>query len=373
MIKQKKSIMFALFMLIFYQVILTSMWQEEYTNKIWKLVGYAIYGVLLFLIIYQVIKFHSLVEKQIALYLVVCGLIFFIYMYKGFLDIAIAFLVCASVVFINTSDLFKCYFLGISGGMVVVFLLAALSVLSNYNKRWIFSFGFKNPNTLGFYIILIFLMVLYLVDKKMNVLATAAFVLILFFLKIELHDVTAMMILFVGYFCYVFSGFGKKLLKFSIVKWTITVVPLILTVVTYWVGLNYYNYSWMYKLNNIFTSRPIIWNYYLNSYPLRMTGTVIPKDLRVSRGAFDGAYLYFPMIKGLLPFAFILILAIFALYKTTKNNEYFLTVILVLMLVFAFSENTPFIVHQSPLIPLVALLATSRSSKDTPLGRREVV
>lgn len=359
MVKQNKFINLSLLAVIFYQVFLTSMWQETYTSKIWKLLGYLLYGLLLLSLLYQLKMCHSELRKTTMFYLLFCAIFFSIYMYKGYLDIAVTFLICAAVIFLSINDLLKNYFFGISGGMILVFLCAAVTMIPNYNKRWIFSFGFKNPNTFGFYLILLYFLFLYLINKKMKISATVAFVILTLFLKFELDDVTATIALFIGFICYILLPFGKKILKFNMVKWFINFLPILFTFLTYWIGINYFNYGWMYELNNVFTSRPIIWNYYLNNYSFHLTGTDIPKDISVSRGAFDGAYLYYPMLKGIVPFIFILALAVIALEKINKNNLYFLTVILVLLLFFAFSENTSFIVYQSPFIPLVTLVVMS--------------
>ena len=63
---------------------------------------------------------------------------------------------------------------------------------------------------------------------------------------------------------------------------------------------NFNNYAFLSQLNDIFTSRPSIWNYYLANYDMNLFGNQLADvvltgvNWTVGRGAFDGDFIFIP-------------------------------------------------------------------------------
>lgn len=360
---KSKIVTFLLTITIFYQVFYTSSWQLVYVASLWKYLGYGIYFLLLFVVVVGLFSMKILGKK--LLFLLFCLIIFAFYIYKGNIQSAVLFLICATTVFMDTKDLLKSYFWGIGGASVIVLIFSLLGLLPRTNEMGLLSFGFKNPNVLGFYMLVLFLIYLCLRKSELKLIPFIIFLALSFFVGRILEDATVVSALFLTIIFYLISSVGKKIMRAWLIKWLIIIFPFILTILTFWIGKNYYTYYWMSELNDVFTSRPMIWNFYLSNFRLTLGGIQLPENILFGRGAFDGAFIYFPMLNGVLFFAIMLFFIYKGLRYVTRNKMYLEAVMITILLITAFSENTAFIALQSPLLPLCTLFMVSSSVHQT--------
>lgn len=360
MIKEKKVIDFILTILIFYQVFITSSWQIIHPEPIWKFLGYIFYLFLFLMIIFE------LVEQKIyggrLLFCIFCLFLSFCYFYKANIWCGVLFLFCAASILIDADNLLTDYFNGIGLSFLCIIFLTLFKILPYYNEYGLISLGFRNPNTTGFYLLVLFLIYLYK-QKGQNKLTVFVLLLILLFIAFEiLEDQTVFAMLILSFLLYILIPVWGKLNDFWLFRILLFLFPILLTVITYWIGKNYLNFSWMERLNDTFTNRPIIWNFYLSQFPPSLFSTSLSDNINFFDGAFDGSFLYYPTMYGLLFFGLILYFACKSLFLVSKEKLCLLEIILLILLLTAVSENSPFVVTQSPLVPLFTSVMVMKES-----------
>lgn len=341
-------------MLIFYQIVLNSQWDILYQGSIWKLTGYFLYAVL---VCFLVISFWQ-VKLQMKQLIALIGLLAVggIYLILGNLSVAIVFIFGAFALFLNVRDVLNAYFKATGLGILTVVIMALAGLLPMYdkiNEFWLI--GFKNPNILGYYLLLT---VVLLFVRDWNQISWLHFMFWLGAVVFDLwvlDDKTATMgLLLLALLWLVLRKAG--FIKQRLFNYAIVVTPLLLTGAAYAIGFAWGRVNFIYRLNDIFTSRPVIWNYYMGNYPLKLLRGSLPKTLTFARGALDGAYVYYPYSNGLLVSIILIVLLISSLYYLVRQARWDLVSMQLILLVVAFSENAPFFVFQSPLLVLAIMV-----------------
>lgn len=371
MSRSRKSIMAILSLTIFYQIVLTSSWETIYTSRIWNYIGYFLY-VILFLTLFFVIFKVQLPKKQMLIFLVFFSMMA-CYVALGNLYVATSFLIGLYIFMLGYKDVLKAYFIAILAGISVVSLLVFLKILPIQNSLGFTAFGFKNQNSFGFYLAVMYLIYIVLSWDSARFIAILVGMLLSAFMVFILQDGTALIMLISMMLFLIFKKLVKRLIELKFFRLLIYLVPTFFTVLTFWVGNNYGRNYWVTKLDEIFTSRPVIWHYYLTNYQFNLFGKDL-SDITAFKGAFDGAFLYYPLVNGIL----VSIIILFALTRSLKiltieQNLAVLSMFLVLLLA-AFSENSPGVFYQSPLLPLAFMFATVGKSNfniENPSLRRE--
>jgi len=155
--------------------------------------------------------------------------------------------------------------------------------------------------------------------------------------------------------------------KSLIIKMLVIIVPLALTMLTFWLGENYGRFNFISEVNQVTSMRPQIWHYYLMNYPIKPFGQLLNYNfLFIMNGqtVFDGTYLIFPLEHGWVIFGLFVILTTVSLRKLIKVNNWALISVYLMLLFSGFSENCLMNYYQSPLFLLVvAVIFSSFSAK----------
>lgn len=350
-------------MTIFYQIVLNSSWSYLDTVPLWKYVGYLLYGVMLFQLAFRLMHL-KMTKLQFASVLFYAGMMM-LFLATGNLSVASVFLIGGFALFLSIDDILTGFLYAIVFGMLTVLGLAVVGALPFYNgdiQYWVF--GFKNPNNVGYYLTLIFslLMIKQWQHPTWGLFGFLAVSTILD--KYVLHDMTALMVSFVLLILWGVARMWPKFMQLRLVRWLIIASPFLLTALTIIVGKLYTRVVLINKLNNVFTSRPAIWHYYMDHFPLKLIGSNVPSVVTVYRGAFDGVFLYYPLSNGLLVTVVLLSAISAMLYYLLKHDRIDVVCFVLSALLFAFSENAPFFIYSSPLLAMALALAAPGMKHD---------
>lgn len=358
MFKKIKIIDLVLILTIFYHVFLTSYWTMSHTGEIWSQIGFGFVILLAFIACINFLGEKFTTRKFWLAFFIGCLVVFCFY--KRDIDMIKFFIVCFASIQMDKKRILQSYFTGILMGIFFVLSLFLLGLLPKVNDDGLLSYGFRNPNSLGFLLFVLFgIFIIFLNFKKYFILLI--FCILLPFLCFKLEDHTAAILLTLNYFLYLVNPFWKKLVNLRISKWLLSLLPFILTFTAIWIGRNYYTYYWMQKLNEVFTSRPALWNFYLSNFPITKFGVKLPENINFGHGAFDGAYVTFPILNGYIVFGIMLLILSFGLFFSAKRKSYYLLPFMIVIIIYGFSENAPFINLYSPLFSVcLSLIAADK-------------
>ncbi len=240
-------------------------------------------------------------------------------------------------------EVISSYMLGIFFGLITVMFLSFIGILPIHPM--LLSYGFMNPNTLAFYIMIVNVSYVYL---NWNLLKSRFYILYflsIFFVWVQLDSTTPAlaMILFL-LLNIIFNNKKSKLF----VKFT-SFLPLITFFFSLFLGEMYGKFSWIAKLNIWLSDRVNIWNYYLGLYPVRL----LPKarsyypvvqnfnsnSLNNGASSFDGAYIYNLLSQGLILTIILLLLLSFSVYFLGKEGNMPLVCVFFVLIIYSFSET----------------------------------
>ncbi|UQS83293.1 hypothetical protein [Bombilactobacillus thymidiniphilus] len=347
-IKLKQNVL-VLIISIGYQVFCSSAWQDIHTSFYWKIANYLMYVAIYFLAAYETAFMNF--NKKRAIFFVVLTSLIIIGLLKGQTAAVMVFIYCALAINMSTRDLISAYLVALIIAILMVIVLCVAGILPSYTEAGLLAWGFRNPNALGFYLALIFLLGQTLVTHSNWIINIVAFILVLV-VYLPLNDHTASLMIILG----LVLGWCSSIFKYKIINICISTMPLFFTGLVFWIGHNYTNYAWMPRFNDFFTLRPMIWHFYFDNFPVTWLGTAIPDMKLIGFGAFDGAYAFYTITFGILFISTVVGALTWSLKKTLNSQNYYLTILLLVLTLAAVSENTPFIGFQSPLIPLAFLI-----------------
>lgn len=119
-------------------------------------------------------------------------------------------------------------------------------------------------------------------------------------LLLMLEDFTALLLIVLVVVIKACSPVFEHLLNIKWFSYGLVLLPVIFFEICLWIGHNFNNYTFLSQLNDIFTSRPSIWNYYLANYDMNLFGNQLADvvltgvNWTVGRGAFDGDFIFIP-------------------------------------------------------------------------------
>lgn len=347
---------------IFSQAFLGSYWSEIHTSLIWQACSYGLFALLGVVTFIEFVATSHTWQELLAFSFLALMLLLFIF--KKDINMILIFLFCAAGMLMSIERILRVYLAGISLGIVSVLLACFFNILPLTNEEGLKSFGFVNPNTLGAYLFFAYAIFLLKCKHRFRVISVSMYFIFSVFILFVLEDYTAFLMCSLFSILVLSARFEKNLLNLWIVKWILAFLPVALTYLTFWIAKNYYTYFWMVKLNDLFTSRPILWNFYYSNFPPTIFGTELPENIIFGHGAFDGAYIYYPIVHGILPFSIIMLILIAGTYMSAKQRNVFILIFLVVLIIFAFSEGIPFRVTQSPLLPISVLVCVMGKRKE---------
>lgn len=357
--KQLSVLPLAVFLI--YMTIYNSSFKLVFVSRLWQYLVYGMYIVLYTLFILQQVGQTQKVKQW--LYLFVLSILMFFYLGKGNLNVAVIFLL--GLYTINIMDVrlvLKVYLTSFFIAFVVVIGLVVLKVLPIYEAKYgLLAIGFRNPNTTGFYCACMVIMHWTLNWSKLSLInlceIPAAIVLLLM-----LEDFTALLLIVLVILMKAISPVLVHFLRARWFSYGLVLLPVIFFGVCLWIGHNFNNYPFLSQLNDIFTSRPSIWNYYLANYQMNLLGNQLADvvltgvNWTVGRGAFDGEFIFFPIINGLLAFVSVMGLLMVAFKKIIWHRQYALLALFLIYLISGISENQLLIPYQCPVAVLMVLI-----------------
>lgn len=357
--KQLSAMPLAIFLI--YMTIYNSSFKLVFVSSLWKYMVYGMYIGLYTLFVLQQVGRTQKVKQW--LYLFILSLLMFFYLERGNLNVAIIFLL--GLYTINIMDVrlvLKVYLVSFFIAFVVVIGLALLKVLPMYEAKYgLLAIGFRNPNATGFYCACMVVMHWILNWRKLSVVnwieIPVATVLLLM-----LEDFTALLLIVLVVVIKACSPVFEHLLNVKWFSYGLVLLPVIFFGICLWIGHNFNNYAFLSQLNDIFTSRPSIWNYYLANYDMNLFGNQLADvvltgvNWTVGGGAFDGDFIFFPIINGLFAFVSVMVLLMVAFKKSIWHKQYALVAFFLIYLISGISENQLLIPYQCPVAVLMVLI-----------------
>lgn len=349
-LKRLRLMDWCLFFTIFYHVFISSYWLNIHDSIIWSAIGFILPGILGVLSFFELFKNNMSTDEYIL-----PGIILFFVVLSAVtlnIDMLKFFIICLATSQMDKIKILKTYFLGVVSSIIFVMVLCLFKVLPMINNDDFVTYGFRNPNSIGFYLLMLFGICLVLGITRSIFLNLGLFVVIAYTTFFEMEDHTAFILLFLLYFLYIFQFVGKKVIQWQPVKYFIFLIPYMFTLLTFWIGSNFFNYRWMITLNNYFTSRPANWNYWMTNFDFLPLGIKMPTNVTFGHGALDGAFFTFPLFNGYLFFISVLLIISFGIFRMAHNQEYLLLIFILILLLFSISENGAFKNLYCPLVPL---------------------
>ncbi len=354
MVHDKKYSQIILTCVLFYQIILKSGLDYLNAGSLWKYIGYFLYGLLLCVIVVKLVDSSLSIKSWLLVTLYFSMLVLFLFV--GNLNVASVFLFGLFSIFLNFSDVITAYLYAVIGGLITALGLSLLGIIPIYNEAidyWVF--GFKNPNNVGYYLMVVFVLLLVKQWKKPS---KYLFMYFLFMLLVDvfiLFDNTALLTSVLFIIMWAIASFLPKIFTNPFIRKVTIATPVLLTLLTLFLGYSYGILNFVTKINSIFTLRPAIWKYYLMNFKPKLVGSNIPPFVNAYNNAFDGMYLYYPLSNGLVVSLVLLLLVSFSIYFLLKTDNLPILCLILVFLIFGFSENAPAIIYSSPLFTFVLM------------------
>ena len=154
--------------------------------------------------------------------------------------------------------------------------LLGLTVINNFveNGKVLYSFGFKNPNTTGFYLILMFLEYLYIIKDKISIKKIFLPIVICLYLIYLTNSRTALLglVLFILIYMF-FSIFKKHFYRKNKKIYLVYLLFVILSLLSLYITILYVNGSALIlELDKILSARIWIQSYYYKLYSISIFG-----------------------------------------------------------------------------------------------------
>lgn len=344
-------------MIIYYQIVLNSGWNYLDTISLFKFIGYALYLIALVQCSVRMWRCSLSVKQFCAIG--AYALLMVLFLAQGNLSVASVFVMGMLALFLTVDDVMDAFLWAIVLGMVTAFGLTLIGVLPVYNTDinfWVF--GFKNPNNVGYYLTVIFGLLLVKQWRRPTWALAIYFVTITMIDWFWVEDRTAVLVSMVLVALRMISAILPRFFEWRWSRFLITASPFLLTVLTVVIGKLYGVLDIISALSKVFTSRPAIWHFYMQNFSPKLFGSNIHGEITAFRGAFDGVFLYYPMTNGIIVTLLFLSLISGLLYFLLKAKRYDVVCFILGLLLFSFSENAPFFIYSSPLLELAFLVAT---------------
>ncbi|WP_099300053.1 hypothetical protein [Pediococcus pentosaceus] len=221
-----------------------------------------------------------------------------------------------------------------------------------------YCYGFTYPNILGFQIAVLTLEFIIIYAGKLKFRYLTLWVLLSFLFELLLNYETGSAAILIGVCTYYFLS--KKIVNRTIRYGAY--LMLVLTVFSVFIAENYNSMdgNW-FNFNTLLSYRPEIWQYYLNAMPIKLFGnlqTINQKTIGVvGFGAFDGAYLQFLLLFGVIGIGTLILLVWLISFKKGLKEYKKLSLVLLIPIIFTgFTETNGFLVTYGPTFFLIGSL-----------------
>ena len=235
--------------------------------------------------------------------------------------------------------------------ITLIIINKALSTMtldaSFFNTRQ--ALGFGHPNSLGMMMTLIAVEIMTVSRKKkvtslLSYLFSIAILMVNYFVC---QSRTSFIVLTIALVCFVLLQFKVNIMKFKLVQFIVRNLYLICTGVSVLLIYIYKTGSQLgIKLNQLFSTRLSLASHYLDLYKLNLFGNnpTISNEPFWYEDVFyyvvDMGYIWIPLIYGVVGALLFALIYNLAIKKLFKNNQYHYVVLLILMFVYCFMENT---------------------------------
>lgn len=348
MLRKVKVIDILFLMLTFYRVLYISIFKVKMGGTLSLLVELVLTFLLLFFVLIELLKSDNVLNKLI----VISILFILMVVYRNDVTIILLIANMACVLVMDYKMILKDTFVGILIGVVFIVSLSIVGVLPRVSPlNGYLSFGFENPNTLGFFLLEMYLIFLFFRWKRGKTLNTVVLIMTLGFEYFVLDDITACVLLIVTFLIYILKDIFGWLLRIKLLKGLFAVLPCIIFGLTLWIAKNYLNFAWMIKLNGFLSTRPYIWNYYFYHFKFSLKGENLGLT-ELTDKTLDNAYYNFALIHGIIIFTFVMVCLCVGLFVIVRKGDLSLASIVLAMVLISFTETIPFRPFQSFLIPV---------------------
>lgn len=255
------------------------------------------------------------------------------------------------------------YAKGAFGSILLVLPLSLLGFLPTRTSNNILSFGFVNPNILGFFLTNI--VISFFLYKKDNwklvkyILCVLVVTFDYFFLKDQ--SATFLTLLFI-----ILSVILHNKIIFHAFRMILVTFPVLITFLSLFLTIDVYKYNWCLNLSRLLTYRPEIWNAYYNVYQLKWLpqqfqpfqlnqfgSSFYGSNVPFIYQGFDGSYIYNLITQGIFVSVMIIVILTYLVIKANLHGSYLILSYICILLIFAFTESmvaSPFGYFESPLL-----------------------
>lgn len=209
--------------------------------------------------------------------------------------------------------------------------------------------GFGHPNSLGMMVALIAIELMY-VTRKTERAYLFSYGVSIFFILFDFfvcRSRTSLMVLALALVSFVLLRFNINIMKSKTAQFIIRNLYIICTGISILILKIYDSGSQLgVILNKLFSNRPMLASHYLDIYNLNFFGNnaKISYELYYENGIMyfvvDMGYIWIPLIYGFVGVALFALLYNLTLKKLFKKEKYHCIVLIILMFVFCFMENT---------------------------------
>lgn len=266
-------------------------------------------------------------------------------------SISLLYLLGISAFNFSPKELVKIYFYSTLVGFCVSFLLGVFGVISFSNL------GFNNKNMLGFYLLSEVIFYFYLKPGSKKIIQFLTFLIVFFLEFFVIKDRTAGILSIVYLILVLLKRNDKKLKGKAIIA-----LPFILTIISIFLGENFsLNSNWINIVNKALSNRLLFWNFNLNQYGIKFFPQRIESfNVLLNDGSFtvnylDNGYLNFLIGIGYLQTIILLVIICIAIRNVIIRDRYNELIIIVVLLLYAFTEKVIFSPICCILFPLCFL------------------
>lgn len=251
----------------------------------------------------------------------------------------------------SSKELVRIYYYAILIGIAISVILGISRIIDFSNL------GFDSKNTIGFYLFSEYLLYFYL-NRNITKVRRCFILVILFFIEFFIIKDRTGGLLSIIYLIIILIGENSKIIKN---KFMIT-FPFVLTILSMFLGENFtLDSGWMSNLNKALSNRILFWNFNLNQYGVKFFPQSIETiSVQLNDGSFTVNYLdngYLNFLIGIGYFQTIILLLIISIaikniITQHKDND---LVIIIIFLLYAFTEKIIFSPTCCILFPLCFL------------------
>ena len=196
-------------------------------------------------------------------------------------------------------------------------------------------FGFGNPNAMFFYLMPIYTGYIYIRYEKYNWLDRIVLWSLAIFVFVITYSRTGFFVIILGLIMVEIFRY-IDIFKFNFIKIVVTNIPLILILVSLFIGVVFAKNP---KLNSLLSARPEYWNKYLSN--MSIFGNSQSNSMFYTY-PLDNSYVYLLSLYGILVTLLFILITNFSLNKFIEQKNYKFLIITLMFFLYGFGENILF-------------------------------